>query len=160
MVSEASVSWLFTEATLCVFMVSLFQIQTVIHHDSEAICSPLAGRHSTPSSPNEPKNKSLCTQAKKGGASEPHHFLGSEEGIKAACMLNVYSVESCIQDLVDTCLRRSRNTLGSCSASFNGRVQQGRWWSDHRSLVLGVFYLPTTVPASSRFLDVQPAKRH
>lgn len=36
MVSEASVSWLFTEATLCVFMVSLFQIQTVIHHDISA----------------------------------------------------------------------------------------------------------------------------
>lgn len=38
-----------------------------------------------------------------------------------------------------------------------GRVAAG---SDRRSLVLSVFYLPITVPTSSRFLDVQPAKRH
>lgn len=59
----------------------------------------------------------------KGSASELRHFLGAEEGIKASCMLT--SAASYTPDLVYTCLPRSRDTLGSCSTSFNGRVQQG-----------------------------------
>lgn len=50
-------------------------------------------------------------QPSKGGASEPRHFCAS-----------------CTRDLVCACLRRSRNTLRSCSASFIGRVRQGRCW--------------------------------
>lgn len=84
---------------------------------------------------------------RRGSASELRHFLGAEEGIKASCMLT--SAASYTPDLVYTCLPRSRDTLGSCSTSFNGRVQQGCCGSDHHSLVLSVFYLPTRVPVSS-----------
>lgn len=97
-----------------------------------------------------------------GNGSKLRRFLGTEEGIKASCTLNMGSFASCTPDPADICLHRSGDTLVDCPASFEWThiAQQRPGGSDHHSLVLSVFYLSIKAPASSRFLDGQPAVRY
>lgn len=87
-------------------MVRLFQIQAVTH-PSEAICSPPAGRSSTPCLSNEPKNKNRRTGAEQRNPQKEtqQNPVISWEKPKPHT-LTLCSAGSHTPDLVDLCLYR------------------------------------------------------